>query len=671
MGMTGGSAGPTQKGTEFSRSIRRFGYPAIIAERKYMGLASVSAIIVTALAAASSGAGEDAEPGLVYVFFNGADFTRPAETGLDAQIDLDTGTTINDYSRLWLGSIVAPIEGEVTFSVEADNGCRLMISDNLVIDGWSEDGPREGTWRFASPHMLERLRLEHYQRGGTSHIRLYWQWPGHPRELVPPAAFRHTASDVDRAATMMVEPVGAESVPVSAAHARLYTPGQPTPTDEPVHLAEGPYLFIDDYLIADSNNIERVVNVPERDPGIPNPIVTGKEDGCFQPYMTILQDPATGRFRIWFGRPEGDSMSRSVLGYMESNDGIRWERPARVLDSPRPIQFGVSVVDRGPEHTVPAQRYVFGWYMDGGFKVATSPDGFDWTPLNIMPVIYHNHDISGLYYDPLYERYIATVSVYRPGPAWSGKRRITMHSFSTNLIEWTTPHYVILPDDSIDPGETQFYAMDGYLRRGDLLIGMVKVLRDDLKADEPPDPPDAYGVGYTSLAWSRDGETWCRDTAHIFDPDPQKGAWDHAHAWIDEQVHVDDEVYLYYGGYARGHKVNRFEERQIGLVKIKRDRYIAREAGVEPGLIKTPLVVLEGEGLTLNVDARDGEIRAQATEADGKPLPGFAFEDCTPINTDSLTAPVTWKRPFSEISGKPLRLEFYLKNARLFAFDVE
>jgi hypothetical protein len=173
------------------------------------------------------------------------------------------------------------------------------------------------------------------------------------------------------------------------------------------------------------------------------------------------------------------------------------------------------------------------------------------------------------------------------------------------------------------------------------------------------------------LAWSRDGETWCRDTAHIFDPDPQKGAWDHAHAWIDEQVHVDDEVYLYYGGYARGHKVNRFEERQIGLVKIKRDRYIAREAGVEPGLIKTPLVVLEGEGLTLNVDARDGEIRAQATEADGKPLPGFAFEDCTPINTDSLTAPVTWKRPFSEISGKPLRLEFYLKNARLFAFDVE
>ena len=35
---------------------------------------------------------------------------------------------------------------------------------------------------------------------------------------------------------------------------------------------------------------------------------------------------------------------------------------------------------------------------------------------------------------------------------------------------------------------------------------MVKVLRDDLKADSPPDPPDAYGIGYTTLAWSQDGD---------------------------------------------------------------------------------------------------------------------------------------------------------------------
>ncbi|HOD50652.1 MAG TPA: hypothetical protein PLJ71_10975 [Candidatus Hydrogenedentes bacterium] len=50
--------------------------------------------------------------------------------------------------------------------------------------------------------------------------------------------------------------------------------------------------------------------------------------------------------------------------------------------------------------------------------------------------------------------------------------------------------------------------MDGYLARRDLLIGMVKVLRDVLKAD---DPPDAYGVGYTALAWTHDGQTRVRN----------------------------------------------------------------------------------------------------------------------------------------------------------------
>ena len=45
--------------------------------------------------------------------------------------------------------------------------------------------------------------------------------------------------------------------------------------------------------------------------------------------------------------------------------------------------------------------------------------------------------------------------------------------------------------------------------------------------------------------------------------------------WIGYALPVGDEVYLYYGGYARGHKVEPDTERQIGLAKMKRDRYVA------------------------------------------------------------------------------------------------
>ena len=123
---------------------------------------------------------------------------------------------------------------------------------------------------------------------------------------------------------------------------------------------------------------------------------------------------------------------------------------------------------------------------------------------------------------------------------------MTQHSVSTNLLDWSEPWLVVAPDDRLDGGETQFYAMDGYLTRGDLIIGMVKVLRDDLKADTPPDPPDAFGIGYTTLAWTRDGEHWTRDREPFFDRHPRQGEWDHAHAYfnyVTDPDLIDHAVY--------------------------------------------------------------------------------------------------------------------------------
>lgn len=133
---------------------------------------------------------------------------------------------------------------------------------------------------------------------------------------------------------------------------------------------------------------------------------------------------------------------------------------------------------------------------------------------------------------------------------------------------------------------------------------------------------------------------------------------------------VDDEVYLYYAGYKHGHKVNRFEERQIGLVKMKRDRYVAREAGPSSGSFKTPPVILNAGSMGLNVAAEAGEVRVQVLALDGRPLPGFTANDCGPVRGDALAAPVRWARPLSILGNTPVRLEFFLRNARLCAFEL-
>jgi hypothetical protein len=431
-----------------------------------------------------------------------------------------------------------------------------------------------------------------------------------------------------------------------------------------ITLRRGPHLLLDDFLIETSDQVTRRVNSPQRD--LPGPVITAREDGNFQPYVTVIRDPQTGRFRVWYDVPE--DAGRSHLATMASTDGIHWERPHLVLPDPAPIQFGASVLDEGPASPDPQRRYKFGWWMDGGLQVAGSPDGLAWKPLAPGVVLRHDHDINSLFRDPIRNRYLAMVSSYGTGPDWRGKRRFTMQSVSDDLVHWASPWPVITPEDGKDEGEMQFYCMAGLLARGDLLIGTLKVLRDDLPADAGG---PAAGIGYTVLAWSRDGRTWTRDRTPYFDRNPERGSWDHAMAWMDCQLPVGDQVYCYYGGYARGHKVERFTERQIGLVHMRRDRYVARAAGATPGRIRTPLLNLEGERLALNLDARAGELRAQLLDDAGRPISGFAFADAPPISSDALAAPVRWKRPLRDLKGKPVRLELSLRNAALFALELQ
>lgn len=455
--------------------------------------------------------------------------------------------------------------------------------------------------------------------------------------------------------------------------AELYRPAANTTVSpkKPIDLSAGPQLFIDDYLIDKTENVSRRVNSPARDPKLNNPIINGKDDLNFQPYMSVIRDPKSGGYRIWYGaRREDRSEVASHIATMESDDGIHWQRPPRVLEDPAPIQFGCSVIDEGTDFSDPSSRFKFAWYSapSDGLRVATSADGLTWKPMTPSIVLKHTHDITNIFWDSLRNRYVATVSVFVKGPTWSGGRRATMQSSSTDLINWKNPWYIITPHDDSDPKETQFYAMNGHLIRGGLWIGLVKVLHDNEQAKDTP--KGSFGVGHTQLAWTRDGQTWYRDQTPYFSPDPTPGAWDHAHAWMDYQLVVGDETYIYYAGYKNGHKVNRFEERQIGLVRIPRDRYISRDADTKGGSLVTVPVVLQGNRLTANACVR-GEMRVRLLNADGKAIAGFDADDCKPIQGDEVELAVEWKRPLSDVNGKPVRLEFQMKDAQLYAFDIQ
>ena len=87
----------------------------------------------------------------------------------------------------------------------------------------------------------------------------------------------------------------------------------------------------------------------------------------------------------------------------------------------------------------------------------------------------------------------------------------------------------------------------------------------------------------------------------------------------------------------------------------------------------TKPLIMEGKKLHLNVEAPQGEVRAEILDAEGKQvLSGFSREECIPVRGDSLDGELKWKKSnLAALAGKTVRLRFALRDARLYAFWVE
>lgn len=139
--------------------------------------------------------------GLTGEYFNGKNFEAKVLSRTDAQVNFDwqTGSpspavNADGFSARWTGDIVAATSETYTLYTSSDDGIRLFINDQPVINLWTDHAPTETSGTLAMTAGVHyRLRLEFYENAGGAVAKLLWSSAGVPKQVVPTSALFPTA----------------------------------------------------------------------------------------------------------------------------------------------------------------------------------------------------------------------------------------------------------------------------------------------------------------------------------------------------------------------------------------------------------------------------------------------------------------------------------------------
>ncbi|MCS7069689.1 MAG: PA14 domain-containing protein [Meiothermus sp.] len=138
------------------------------------------------------------DEGLDAEYFDNPDLTglffRRIESGINHKFNGQPplpGMGADTFSIRWVGLLTAPVTATYTFVVLADDGVRLWVNNQLLINRWADQGLTRRTAQIA---LLQgqsyRIKLEYYNRDPRGAVKLRWSYPGQAEQIVPRSAFR-------------------------------------------------------------------------------------------------------------------------------------------------------------------------------------------------------------------------------------------------------------------------------------------------------------------------------------------------------------------------------------------------------------------------------------------------------------------------------------------------
>ena len=458
---------------------------------------------------------------------------------------------------------------------------------------------------------------------------------------------------------------------------------------EPIELGARRELFVDYFLIDKLDGLELRLHRPR-----PAGVVLKLDrpwEGIHSGYFTVLLDE--GKYKMYYrGRPErsardGTPEAREVTCYAQSVDGKRWTRPNLGLfevDGTRdnnvvmayagPVTHNFApFVDKKPG-VPPSERYkAVGGTRRTGLIAFVSSDGLRWKKLRDQPIITAGafDSQNNVFWSESEQRYVCFFRTFKHGVRWISR------TTSEDFLAWTPPidmDFGDAPNEHLYTNQTE-----PYFRAPHIYVGTAARFMKGRRALTPEqgkkigldDPQNSARLGEAIsdavLLTSRGGGRYERTFLEsLVRPGNDLRNWAARSNYPARGVVPtgEGEMSLYvqrrYGQ----------PSTHIERLTLRTDGFASLHAPYEGGEMITKPLKFSGGRLMLNyATSAAGAVRVEIQDQTGKPIPGFALDDCPEIVGDEIERVVVWKTGsgLGKLAGRTVRLRVQMKDADLYS----
>ncbi|MGA2328269.1 MAG: glycosyl hydrolase family 32 [Bryobacteraceae bacterium] len=488
----------------------------------------------------------------------------------------------------------------------------------------------------------------------------------------------------------------------------------------PVAIDVGRQLFVDDFLIAETN-LRRTFHKPRLYDGNPvlKPETPLEMNGGVRPVAApfndgVVYDPKDRLFKMWYHAGWFDA-----VGYAISEDGLKWKRPSldivpgtnRVNPARKGYDRDGCPVWLDHEAADPSQRFkMFTYYRHrrdasvppperhwGGSatgawdwecaEVRASPDGIHWSdPVFTGPL----GDNSGFFYNPFRKTWVYTIRMRRPrgrSRAWREHPDLLAGAIwkpdwqakGPDISFWLSADDLDLPDPELGY-RTELYDVDAVAYES-VMLGLLALFKG---IPEPRAPK----VNDLTVAFCREGFRWDRpDRTAFLACSREKGTWNrgYLHTAGGICLVVGDQLYFYFGawsGISPELGLDTYAGGSTGVAMLCRDGFASMDGpptaipsakpAREVGTLTTRPVTFSGRHLFVNAKMIRSDLRAEILDRNGRVIEPFSLSNCVPFTDNATKHAVEWKHgaDLKVLAGQPVRFRFQLTGGQLYSFLV-